>query len=586
MGRPKSPDGAQSVIEQLYPEANAVTTMALVNKLKAYGTKHTKTVWPEGTLGVETSVDKVERVYYPETGHCFIKNLLELDALLGGPKHTKEYLHTKDRERHYRKKLTDRIEDLRWRAHQYAFFAENGAACIENLLSNKDPQRENLFDFTNAQEKPLVKPSTDLQQDTSFIALQSLEKIEIIERDQGLSEENRFSQLAILYLESGNIRKALDFSNKALAIDDTCGYAWMVKGYLAVEGVQHAYQDAFLHQELGTSGVAITAEEMYHQQRVEDASEKAEENISKTTVFLLNAWRYWPKNSSIYICNSYNYEHKLIAYLFKNAKQDRSLDKKQFKTVLEQKRESLDFFATFHNNTRVLLSFVIPVIQIIHVPTAEGLARTWMKKIENSVPYNDYPNPPVAYEDHMLMAAGNNFSHMGVLFALLSYEVVDGFSKQLNARFTEAVRMYHLKSASESYLDALNRCLVGEVPNYPNGLEICNRALNSLQFMKKPFDNRLKKQWQYMQLKMVVTSILKGFSLIFDGPPDDCQSIATFLLDYATTEILQNLTGDEYFEKMEDYDDASPDSWLISFDLTRDQCHILGFGAQRNEKDT
>ena len=25
MGRPKSPDGAQSVIEQLYPEANAVT---------------------------------------------------------------------------------------------------------------------------------------------------------------------------------------------------------------------------------------------------------------------------------------------------------------------------------------------------------------------------------------------------------------------------------------------------------------------------------------------------------------------------------------------------------------------------------
>ncbi len=575
MGCPKSPDGAQSVIEQLYPKINAVTSKSLVNKLKTYASKHSTTAWPPGMLEVDSTDKGAPRYYYPTSSHCYIRNLLELDALVGGPKPAKEYLHTKDRKHHYGKVLTQRIEDLRWRSHQYANFAENAEACIENLLSDKDIQTENLFDFTNAQVSIPTRPATDLQQDKSFITLRSLEKIEIIERDTRLTEEKRTPQLAVLYLESGNIEKALEFSNRALALDVTCGYAWMVKGYLAVQGVQQAFQDAFLHQELGTTSIAITAEEMYHQERLEAASTKAEENIHKTTLFFLNAWRYWPESSSICISNSYDYEHKIIVNLFKFAKKDRQLDNKLLMTVLEHKRESLDYFAQIPEHASALLSTVIPVVQTLDVRTAEEIARIWMEQVENSVPYNVSPNPPVAYENRLLMSAGNALPQMGLLFELFLFEVADEFCKKLRKRFTEALRVYHLNSASTCYLEALKQCLSVEDPIYHNALKICTGALQGLQFREKAFDTRLEKQWRYMQLKMVVMCILKGFKLILDGPPHDCKSVTTFLLEYATPKVLEHLSGDDYFDRMEDYDDLSSDSWMISFDLTRDECHIL-----------
>lgn len=575
MGRSKSSDGAQSVIELLYPEANAVMTKTLVNKLKSYASRHTKKAWPAELLVIEETDKGKPEYHFPPKSHCYIRNLLELDAFWGESEATIGYLQTKkDRKLLYEKVLTDRIKELRWRADQYVVYAKKAEACIESLLSDKDPRKENLFEFKATRNQTTSALPKHLLQDTSFIALRSLERIELIERDQRLSEESRLSQLGILYLESDNIEKALDCSNKALAIDATCGYAWMVKGYLAVQGLQQTFEEVFLHQELGTHGIAINAEEIYHEERCEAGWSKTEENRHKTTLFFLNAWRHWP-GDSIYLCNSYSYEHRLIGKLFDSAKKDRKLDTVLLEQVLEEKRESLDYFATFPQHTEALLSSVIPVIQKIDASTAEGLIKNWMNRVECSEPYRDYPNPPVAYEDLMLTAAGNNLARMGVLYELLPFAVADKFCRSLGERFREAIRIHHLQSISDAYLDALNRCLVVENPNYRHGLEICTGTLNGLQFMEEEFDTRLQKKWRYMQLKMVVMSILNGFTNILNVSPDESESIADFLLEYATPDVLQDLASDEYFEIIEDYDDASPEPWLISFDLTKDQCHIL-----------
>jgi len=575
MGRPKSPDGAQSVIEQLYPEANAVMTETLVNKLKSYASRYKKKAWPSELLVIEKTDKGKSEYHFPPKSHCYIRNLLELDAFWGESEATIEYLQkNKDRKRLYEKKLTDRIKDLRWRADQYVVYAKKAEGCIESLLSDKDPRKENLFKFNGTRNQTTAAPTKNLQQDASVIALRSLERIELIERDQRLSEESRLSQLGVLYLESGHIEKALEFSNKALEIDMTCGYAWMVKGYLALQGVQQAFEEAFLQRELGTSGIAISAEEIYHEERREAAWRKAEENRYKTTSFFLNAWRYWPRDPMC-ISNSYSYEHKLIIKLFDSAKQDRKLDAALFKQVLEEKRESLNYFATFPEHTEVLLSSVLPVIQKTDASMAVELARGWMGRVECSEPYRDYPNPPVAYEDLLLMAAGNNLARLGVVYELLPFAIVDKFCRRVGERFREAIRMYHLQSASDSYRDALNRCLVAENPNYQRGLEICSGALKGLQFMDEVFDVRMQKQWRYMQLKMVAMSILKGITNILNFSPDESNSIADLLLEHATLEVLQDLAGDDYFDKMEDYHEELPEPWLISFDLTNDKCHIL-----------
>ena len=113
MGRPKSPDGAQSVIEQLYPEANAIMTETLVNKLKSYAS-HKKNAWSSELLVIEKTDKGKSEYHFPPKSHCYIRNLLELDAYWGGSETTIRYLQTKKgRKCLYEKELIGRIKKLR-----------------------------------------------------------------------------------------------------------------------------------------------------------------------------------------------------------------------------------------------------------------------------------------------------------------------------------------------------------------------------------------------------------------------------------------------------------------------------------------
>jgi tetratricopeptide (TPR) repeat protein len=578
MGRRREKDGPQSIVEKLYPQVNAAAKRAYSEILRKFASDYPDTAWAKGVLIVNdegTGGRNKYRYADDEDSLRYIKNLLELDALLGSKADTVSYLNTKDKDNSFRPKLNRRLETLRWKAEQYSGIVKNMEMCFESLLVDKDLMKSDLFEVDpgsmQGQAEELLKSQ---QENVSFLGLRALETLELIERNDRMPEADRLSQQAVLYMELDNIEKALEFSSKALEVDRTSGLAWMVKGYLAVKGYKQAFQDVIVHHELGTSGIAITSEEMFHQQQLEEASESAESNMHHATMFFLNAWRYWPERYLSYISNHYEYENQIIAKLFSYSRQDRKLNKDFFSEVAEQKFESLQSFARTPEHAYFLLTSILPFLQKVEADVAAGLAEMWMERVEASAEHSLCGDLYAEHEDTLLIAAGGCLSHMGILYKLFPFGVADSFCKKLRDRYSEAQRMQHLKSVCDSYSAALNDCLSHETPDYPNCLNICKAVLDELDFEDKPFDNRLNLQWKYMRLKAVVLNILKGFKQILSAPVEGSKDVAAFLLENVSPEDLQSLAGDDYFEK--EFEDLGVGyDFEISVDLTEDQWHVI-----------
>jgi tetratricopeptide (TPR) repeat protein len=578
MGRRREKDGPQSIVEKLYPQVNAAAKRAYSEILRKFASDYPDTAWAKGVLIVNdegTGGRNKYRYADDEDSLRYIKNLLELDALLGSKADTVSYLNTKDKDNSFRPKLNRRLETLRWKAEQYSGIVKNMEMCFESLLVDKDLMKSDLFEVDpgsmQGQAEELLKSQ---QENVSFLGLRALETLELIERNDRMPEADRLSQQAVLYMELDNIEKALEFSSKALEVDRTSGLAWMVKGYLAVKGYKQAFQDVILHHELGTSGIAITSEEMFHQQQLEEVSESAESNMHHATMFFLNAWRYWPERYLSYISNSYEYENQIIAKLFSYSRQDRKLNKDLFSEVAEQKFESLQSFARTPEHAYFLLTTILPYLHEVDGEIACRLAEVWMGGVESSGNWDSYGDFYTEHEDSILVGAGGCLSHVGVLYKLFSFEVADSFCKELRDRYTEAQRMQLLESVCDYYCSALNDILSSKTPDYPKCLEICKAVLDELKFVDKPFDNRLNLKWKYMHLKAVVLNILKGFERILRAPVEDCEEIATFLLENVSPEDLQSLAGDDYFER-EGKDLGDGLEIEISIDLTEDEWHVI-----------
>jgi len=102
MGRKAADDGGRATIEKLYPEANELRKKRLTEKLKTYSSnkvlfnKEGKKKVPyvarafpaEGLIRVEegrtSQGDAYRIVSYPSKSHCYLRNLLDLDDLVGG----------------------------------------------------------------------------------------------------------------------------------------------------------------------------------------------------------------------------------------------------------------------------------------------------------------------------------------------------------------------------------------------------------------------------------------------------------------------------------------------------------------------
>jgi hypothetical protein len=100
-------------------------------------------------------------------------------------------------------------------------------------------------------------------------------------------------------------------------------------------------------------------------------------------------------------------------------------------------------------------------------------------------------------------------------------------------------------------------------------ISVCKAALKNIPFNEADFDQRLFKQWNYLQLRFItqhaVESIIKN----------DATIIASFLEEHITTELLEITAGFEYFHRDVEGDYETYEEWEYYDDLAGKRCHVI-----------
>jgi len=558
MSRKEAKDGAKATIDRVFPEANPIEKKRLVTKLKTYASSdYRDEAFPEG-MGLCDYTAGTERgsVCYRTKGDKYFRNLLELDSLVGNNKKTLEILWKRDRDsrKSQRAFLTELFGELRYRADRQLNYADHADQLLEVLLGDRDPTKECLFPETpvsNTANPPAVEKVPDVTaRRSSFVGLGNLERIALIERDEKLSEAQRYAKKAILYLEMNNSKLALKLANKALATDKANGYAWMVIGFLSLKEMRDAFRScAVYNQELAASSNSVSAEGQWLQELQSDAVEQGVRQSVNAANCFLNAWSFWPADASGILVDSNAYKQKLIIAFFQTVS-PKTYDKDLLRQTIEKDFNDLKLLCL--SNVSLFLKAVLPTIHSVTPDRAAGLASYFVEHVKRSTPAKDGPNPPDPTTNALLLAAAKNLEHLQSLSQVLPFAEVEAFMKDVFNRCKELEEISKLKSLSMFYLNRLKGLETREA------IGLCSAALNTLPFTcNRAFDGRLKKQWQYLYLSSVIRLAIDAMLYKKSGGPGQ---LASLLAKSITPELLDDVIGDDYFDLVEEYDNVLPDS--------------------------
>jgi tetratricopeptide (TPR) repeat protein len=575
MGRKKANDGAARFVEELFPEANDVKKKYYEKRLVTFSTNRKNGEYRTAlklvercfiTVHDEKRGENGKAISYSRNSHCFFKNLLKVDELLPGKPQKVIAIIQKEGSYEDRASIIEGcFKDLRDRAEQYARFADDVGAIKSNLLGDKNPAKSDLFLLEGAQQGVVAPPAEkNNPRIVSFHGLSPLQRIEYLEREGNLSDAELSAHKAVHYLEAGDIERALEYADNALHADQKNGFAWMVKGTLALDGVREAFNQSVLHQELGANVDAVDSEEQWHQERYEAALDQQELNLKDMVGFYLKAWSYWPDNAATYMLRSYEKKTQLILHFFKYAEHI-DFDVELLKKTMARGLEELEFIASFH--TTAFLTYVLPVAVRADFEITQKLARYFIKRVRASRPKKDKLNPPDPCTNIDIVRAGENLMHLQALAVVLPFKEVEGFMHDVDRRFKEIDRIARLKNWSAFYLSRLQHLETEDASS------VCVAALENIPFLKRTYDQRLYKQWQYLYFRLIVEFSLTGII----GNPSDASAVVADVVDkFITPDLLESISGYVYFTKEieGDYLDALGEEEVCK-DLSGSTYHAL-----------
>ena len=571
MGRKQASNSGPATIKQVFPNENSVVQDRLSQQLLNLSRdKYRDDVFPKGMIRVEESNDSKSgrnKYFYPSRSHCFIRNLLELNSLVRTPSLTIDLLWKKSEKG--RKALKERFDEMDFRGHQCLQFAGNCKKLSNRILGNDDPTKVNLFemDGDSIEEKQSNKTLNEPAK-MSFISLPALNKIENLERQCNLPEAELNAQKAVLYYEMGNIQLALEFAEKALESDPKNSYAWMVLGFLALQGIEETFLLEVVHREMGAHTNAISAEEQWHQELLEDASEQKFKYAKEAASLFLKAWSNWPKLPSSYLINAYQYKRSIVTEFFKYA-QHVAFDKELLKQTIVDDFDFLKSLCIYYTGSpKLLLTTVLPLVHSIAPEMAKNLAAAYVESVRKSEPEKDKYNPPDPCSNELLNAAGANLMHLQGLSLCLPFDEVDLFMQDVDRRFKEVNRISRIMNYSEFYRKKILSS------DYVESMKACEAALRSIPFNKqRSYDKRLHKQWQYLKFSMpvhaaVMTILRKG--------TDVPQKVASLITEVITPELLEAVLGEDYFDRDVEWEEFGPE-YDHPVDLRGNKYHVLHY---------
>ena len=556
----KKTESAAAVIESFVPNNKLLQEKLRTTLTKKYAPPE-KGFFPEGLIRREPygrDNDKY-RYFFPPQSRQFVENLLQLDALLGSTDDVKSILNQSGNEEELRQKVSNRIAELKYRGEQYRRFANDGAQVIERLFSNPDFINENLFEIS---EISVIDQHQKIRA-ANFLGLEPLSKIEQMEQHGDLSDTELMANKAVLYLEMNNQELALKYANETLQVDPENGFAWMVKGFLALDGVKQAHKDSVIALELGANEHPLDSEERWLQEMRDEAETDAYDMCLQMVRFSLKAWKYWPAKSTYYPVSSSEYKQKLIQRFFEYAHHF-PFDQELLAQLVERDYEELRWLCIPWKQPKSFLTKYLPIISIVNQSTASRLATQWVDEVRNSKPRKDERNPPSPFTDVTLMAVGQNLMHLNNLALAVPFGEVENLMHDVDARFNELNRLSRLMNWSEFYL-AQAKAL-----DAIDAIEVCKSALAKIPFTDAAFDQRLFKQWNYLRLRFITQHAVE--SIIKNSASD----IASFLEGHIKTELLEISAGFEYFHRdIDDETEFSEDWWEYYEDLAGKRCHVL-----------
>ena len=581
----KKTESAAAVIEMLFPQ-NKLLQETLRTKLTTYAHPK-KGVFPDELISRELygrDNDKY-RYFFPKKSHRFVENILQLDAFIGTPKDVISIVNQAGDLEKLHQKVISRIGELEYRGELYRRFAKDGALIIENLFNNPDFVNASLFEVTefhgNLKSKDDSPNLNELGQHqkirtANFLGLEPLSKIEQMEQHGGLSDTELMANKAVLYLEMNNQELALKYANETLQVDPENGFAWMVKGFLALDGVKQAYKDTVTASELGANEHALTSEERWLQEMRNEAETDAYDMLLQMIHFSLNAWKYWPVKSTYFPVSSSEYKQKLIQQFFEYAPSftdtrkvtfkpspDFPFDQKLLAELIERDYDELYWLQTPWKNTKFFLTKILPHISEANPRMGCRIASKWADEVRKSRARKDERNPPSPFTDVTLMAVGQNLMHLNNLALVMPFSEVETLMHDVDTRFNELNRLSRLMNWSEFYLAQV------KASDAIEAISVCKAALKNIPFNEADFDQRLFKQWNYLQLRFItqhaVESIIKN----------DATIIASFLEEHITTELLEITAGFEYFHRDVEGDYETYEEWEYYDDLAGKRCHVL-----------
>jgi tetratricopeptide (TPR) repeat protein len=596
MGKPKVKDGAELTIETIYKdENNPFVKGHYVKRLKSLAHKFYRDKELKGEpvpfpkkLNLTRFVkaadrqDKYSEITFAKKGYKYIKNLLALDSLVADNKTLIQILWKRDKESQtqQREYLENRFNEIRFRVKGYLWFIENEAALIKSILSDKNPLKDNLFEIRSDEESSTpelleVSKQPEKSVEARLAGLSTLDRIENIERHGNLPEAELNAHKAILYFEMGNTVLALEFAEKSLKSDPKNSHAWMTLGFLALQGVEEAYLLEVVHKEMGAHIHAISSEEQWHQEMLEDASELKMKNAVKAACLFLKAWSNWPDTTSCYLQNDYQYKMRIVAEFFRYA-QHVSFEKDLLIQTINKDFAFLkDFGIYYTSNPKMLLTTVIPVVHSIAPDKAKELAVAYMDAVSRSEPEKDKLNPSDPCSNELLNAAGANLMHLQGLSICLPFEEVELFMLDVDRRFKEVDRISRLRNHSDFYRKNVL------ASSFENSIQVCEAALNSIPFSKRcSYDKRLLKQWQYLHLSLPVHAAIMT---ILQKSADAPEIVASLITESITPQLLKTVVGEDYFDIVEDYDNLMDYEYHV--DLMGKQFHVLHYGIGFVESD-
>lgn len=574
MGRKATPNSGTATIDKLYPNVDPLTRKRLIDKLKTYASQKylKKGSFPKGMIQfeqAEANSSKTSGVFYPKDSLTYVKNLLELDELTGKNETAIAILTKRDEHaiRDHRKFLTNRFRELQYRGEQYLKYAMNAEAITESLLAKKDPTKENLFKLPQ-QSDPIAqtKELKDSINDISFMGLSALRRMEMIERNDNLPEPELCAHKSVLYFQEGSTELALKYASESLKKDTKNGLAWMILGYLALKGGEEAQKVEIAHKELGAHINAISAEEQWHQELLEDARDCRELHLNRACEYFLKSWCYLPNTKICRLHEIYDLKPNMIVALFTHAR-IHLLDKQTLKKAVKNNLDDLQLLRFKH--TTLFLTRALPIIHSADIGYAKNIASDFVKCVRNSKPWRIGVDPTDPTMDDYLIAAGENLMHLQNLSPTLPFEEVEAFMKEVDNRFKEVCRISRLKNHSEFYRKIILKS------EHDESIRVCEAALHSIPFNRtRSYDKRLQKQWKYLYFSIPVHAAL---IVMLQKGTDTPEKVASLISGSITPDLMDAVIGEDYFDKKEEWDEFRQDS-DHPVDLRGYQHHVMHYG--------